>query len=116
MKNIFNKMILAVLAAALIFAAFPMTSAFAQGENPPKGELTNAKLEQVWARQLKNYEKIGKGFENTDAFIAKIQLRPTCRLARQDGPEANAAPPGFPGTVAAARSRDGCSRCLPSAL
>ncbi len=38
MKNIFNKMILVALAAALVFAAFPMTSAFAQGENPPKGE------------------------------------------------------------------------------
>jgi hypothetical protein len=75
MKDIFNKMVLAVLAAALIFAAFPATSAFAQGENPPKGELTNAKLEQVWARQLKNYEKIGKGFVDTDAQIAKFQAR-----------------------------------------
>jgi uncharacterized protein YukE len=75
MKNIFNKMILAVLAAALVFAAFPMTSAFAQGENPPKGELTHAKLEQVWARQLQNYEKIGKGFEDTDAQIAKFQAK-----------------------------------------
>jgi hypothetical protein len=75
MKNIFKKMILAVLAAALIFAAFPVTSAFAQGENPPKGEVTNAKLEQVWARQLKIYEKIAKGFTDTDALIAKFQAR-----------------------------------------
>jgi hypothetical protein len=75
MNNIFKKMILVALAAALVFAAFPVTRAFAQGENPPKGELTNAKLEQVWARQLKNYEKIGKGFEDTDALIAKFQAR-----------------------------------------
>jgi hypothetical protein len=76
MKNIFKKMILAVLAAALVFAAFPVTSAFAQGENPPsKGELTNEKLEQIWARQLKNYERLGKGFEDTDAQIAKFQAR-----------------------------------------
>jgi len=75
MNNVFKKMILAVLAAALVFAAFPMTSVFAQGENPPKGELTNEKLEKIWARQLKNYEKIGKGFEDTDAQIAKIQSR-----------------------------------------
>jgi hypothetical protein len=75
MKNIFKKMILAIMAAALVFAAFPVTSAFAQGENPPKGEVTNAKLEQVWARQLNNYEKIGKGFEDTDALIAKFQAR-----------------------------------------
>jgi len=75
MNNIFKKMILAVLSAALVFAALPVTSAFAQGENPPKGELTNEKLEQVWARQLKNYEKIGKGFEDTDALIAKFQAK-----------------------------------------
>ena len=75
MNNIFKKMILAVLAAALVFAAFPVTSAYAQDENPPKGELTNERLEQVWARQLKNYEKIGKGFVDTDAQIAKFQAR-----------------------------------------
>jgi hypothetical protein len=75
MNNIFNKMILAVLTTALVFAAFPATSAFAQGENPPKDELTNPKLEQVWARQLKNYEKIGKGFDDNDAQIAKFQAR-----------------------------------------
>jgi hypothetical protein len=75
MNNIFKKLILAVLTTALVFAAFPVTSAFAQGENPPKGELVNAKLEQVWARQLKNYEKIGKGFDDNDAQIAKFQIR-----------------------------------------
>jgi cytochrome c556 len=75
MNNIFKKMILAVLSAALVFAAFPVTSAFAQGENPPKAELNNEKLEQVWARQLANYEKIGKGFDDSDAQIAKFQAR-----------------------------------------
>ncbi len=73
MNNIFKKMILTALAAALVFAAFPVTRVFAQGENPPKGELTNEKLEQVWARQLKAYEKIGKGFDNTDGRLVKLQ-------------------------------------------
>ena len=74
MKNVFKKMILAVMAAALVFAAFPATSAFAQGENPPStGALTNAKLEKVWARQLKVYERLGKAFTDSDAKIAKIQ-------------------------------------------
>ena len=75
MNTMFKKMILVALSAALVFAAFPVTSAFAQGENPPKGELTNVKLEQVWARQLNNYEKIGKVFEGADAKIAKFQAR-----------------------------------------
>ena len=75
MNNIFKRMILVALTAALVFAAFPVTSVYAKGENPPEGGLTNEKLEQVWARQLRNYEKIGRGFEDTDAQIAKIQAR-----------------------------------------
>lgn len=75
MKNIFKKTILVALAAALVFAAFPLTSAFAQGENPPAGEVSNEKLEKAWDRQLKGYERIGKGFENLDDQIEKFQER-----------------------------------------
>jgi DNA repair exonuclease SbcCD ATPase subunit len=74
-NNIFKKTIMAVLAAALVFAALPMTSAFAQGVTPPKGEVSNEKLEQAWAHQLQAYEMLGKGFEDTDGQIAKIQAR-----------------------------------------
>ena len=70
MNNIFKKTIMAALAAALVFAAFPLTSALAQDKTP-----SNEKLEQAWARQLKNYERLGKGFEDTDAQIAKFQAR-----------------------------------------
>ena len=76
MKNVFKKMILAVMTAALVFAAFPVTSAFAQGENPaPTGKVSNEKLEKVWARQLKIYERLGNGFDGLDAQIAKFQER-----------------------------------------
>ena len=75
MKNMFKKMILVALSAALVFAAFPVTSAFAQGTTPPKGGLTNEKLEQAWARQTTNYAKLGKVFVDTDAQIAKFQAR-----------------------------------------
>lgn len=75
MKNIFKKKILVALAAALVFAAFPLTSAFAQSENPPAGEVSGEKLEQAWARQLKGYERIGKGFDNLDDQIEKFQER-----------------------------------------
>jgi DNA repair exonuclease SbcCD ATPase subunit len=64
------------MAAALIFAAFPVTSAFAQGENPaPTGEVSNEKLEKAWARQLKMYERLGNGFDDLDGQIEKIQER-----------------------------------------
>ncbi|MBI5825695.1 MAG: hypothetical protein HZB18_16830 [Chloroflexi bacterium] len=76
MKNVFKKMILAVSAAALVFAAFPATSAFAADENPPiAGDVSSEKLERIWARQLHKYERLGKAFEDTDAHIAKIQER-----------------------------------------
>jgi hypothetical protein len=75
MKNIFNKMILAVLTAALVFAAFPVTGVYAQGENPPKGELTSERLEKAWARELQAYERLGKVFSDIDGTIAKFQAR-----------------------------------------
>lgn len=75
MKNIFNKMILAVLTAALVFASFPVTSVFAQDENPPKGEVTVEKMEEIWARQATAYERLGKMFSESDARLAKIQER-----------------------------------------
>jgi len=75
MKTMFNKMILAVLTAALVFAAFPVTSAYAQDENPPKPELTNERLEQIWARELKAYDRIGKAFADVEGSIEKIQAR-----------------------------------------
>lgn len=76
MKNVFKKIILAVSAAALVFAAFPVTSAYAADDTlPATGEVSNEKLEKMWARQLQAYEKIGKTFEDTDAHIAKFQQR-----------------------------------------
>ncbi|MBI5962386.1 MAG: hypothetical protein HY863_02830 [Chloroflexi bacterium] len=75
MKNIFKKMILSAMAAALIFAAFPATSVFAADDpaSTPTGEVTNAKLEKAWARQMKLYGNLGKLFTDSDAKIEKIQ-------------------------------------------
>lgn len=77
MKNVFKKMILAVMTAALVFAAFPATSAFAADDptSTPTGEVSNPKLEKAWARQLKIYNRLGKGFDDIDGQIAKIQER-----------------------------------------
>ncbi len=71
MKNSFSKIIVAVLVAALVFAALPVTSAFAADENPPA--TNNDKLESAWARAVKAHERLGKAFEDTDAHIAKFQ-------------------------------------------
>jgi len=76
MKNIIQKLLLAITAAALVFAAFPVTSAYAADEAPPTaGEVSTERLEKIWARQLQAYEKIGKAFADIDAHIAKFQER-----------------------------------------
>lgn len=74
MKNIIQKTMMAFLAVALAFAALPITNAFAADETPPaKGELTDEKLAEIWARQQQGYERMGKAFEDTDAHIARFQ-------------------------------------------
>lgn len=75
MKKMFKKIVISVLMVALVFASFPLTSAYAQGENPPKGEFTTERLEQIWERQLNIYERLGKSFEDTDAHLARFQER-----------------------------------------
>ena len=73
MKKILSKIMMAVLAITITFAALPVTQAYAADEQPPAEELTSEQLEKVWARQLKIYERTGKAFEDPSAHIEKIQ-------------------------------------------
>lgn len=77
MKRLFKNTILFALVAPLVLAAMPFASASAMGGNdpstPPTGELSNERLEQVWARQLRAYDRLGRGFERADDFIARAQ-------------------------------------------
>lgn len=77
MKILFRKTILTALVAALGLASLSFVSASAAGENdptpPPAGQISTARLERVWARQLRIYERIGKRFEREDEFTEKIQ-------------------------------------------
>jgi hypothetical protein len=73
MNMIFKKITLAVFAAVLALGVLAVTSVFAQGENPPRGGVTVEKLEQIWARELSMYEKLGKAFSDTDSHVAKFQ-------------------------------------------
>lgn len=76
MKTMFKKVILVAVTAALVFAAFPVTTAFAAEDPPPaNGELTTERLERIWARQLRRYERLGKAFNDMDAHIARFQKR-----------------------------------------
>jgi hypothetical protein len=72
MKMLFRKTILAkgllrlfALVAALGLAVMPLVSASAAGE----GQISNERLERVWARQLRLYERMGR----TDDFVERVQ-------------------------------------------
>jgi len=72
MKLLFRKTLLVALVAALGLASLPFVGVSALGSDdpqPPQGVVSNEKLEKVWARQLKMYQRIGR----TDAFITRIQ-------------------------------------------
>ncbi len=73
MNILFKKTILAGMVALLAFAALPVSSAFAQDQNPPKAAVTNEQLEKAWAKQLKLYANLGKVFEGTDAQFTRAQ-------------------------------------------
>jgi hypothetical protein len=76
MKLLFKKTLLIALVAALTAASLSLVGVAAAGENdppPPQGQSTNERLERVWARQLRLYERIGKGFERSDAFVGRVQ-------------------------------------------
>ena len=76
MKMLFKKTVLLALVAALAVASLPFVRVSAAGADdpqPPSGPVTNGKLEQVWARQQRAYEKLGKGFDRADDFTARAQ-------------------------------------------
>jgi hypothetical protein len=71
--SVLKKVLLSVLVAALALAAFPLTNVYAAGNDdpptPPKdGRLLNERLEKIWAREMKVYERLGKVFDNDTAF------------------------------------------------
>ncbi len=77
MKQLFKRTILFALIAALAVAAMPFVGVSAMGQNdpttPPAEKVSDERLAQVWARQLKAYDRLGKGFDRADEFIAKAQ-------------------------------------------
>jgi hypothetical protein len=76
MKQIFKKTLLIALVAALAAASLPLVSVSAAGESdppPPQGQVSGERLERLWAYQLRLYERIGNGFDRSDAFLERVQ-------------------------------------------
>jgi hypothetical protein len=78
MKNKFKKTLLIALVAALAVASLPLVGVSAAGlddPNPPQPdrEVSSERLERVWARQLRLYERLGNGFDRSDGFVERVQ-------------------------------------------
>lgn len=73
MQRLLKKTILFALVAALGLAALPFVSASAAEEYdptpPPERLISNERIERVWARQLRIYERMGR----TDEFEERVQ-------------------------------------------
>ena len=74
MKLLFKKTIFLALVAALTVASLPLVGVSAAGtfDQPtpqPSGQITNERLERIWARQLHRYEHFGRA----DEFIERVQ-------------------------------------------
>ena len=76
---LFKKSVLVALVAALALAALPVTSAYASGLNdpadPPTGavQLSDERLEQIWARMQRIHERQGHNLERADVMTERVQ-------------------------------------------
>ncbi len=74
MKNLFKKTVLFALVAALGLASLPFVSAAAAGPTstpvPPQGQLSNERLERIWARQLRHYKRMGRA----NILVDRVQM------------------------------------------
>ncbi|HMS00084.1 MAG TPA: hypothetical protein PKK96_14110 [Anaerolineales bacterium] len=88
MKILFKKTMLLVLVAVLGMGSLSVFSVSAAGSydptTPPQGEMTNERLEQIWAKQLRAYEILSK----TEEFIGKA--RQLIDRAAQNGKDISA--------------------------
>jgi len=76
MKLLFNNTLLVALVATLAVASLPLVSVSAAGLddlNPLWGQVSNERLERIWARQLRIYERLGIGFDRSDDFVDRVQ-------------------------------------------
>jgi uncharacterized protein YoxC len=73
-----NKTLQVVLVAALGLAALPVANAYALGQADPvtppaPGQISNDRLEQIWAKEQSAYDRLGTFFDRIDGRLAKAQ-------------------------------------------
>ncbi len=99
MKMLFRKTILLALVAALGMASLPFVNVAAAGDTltsvydpavpgQDQRQISNERLERIWARQLRRYERIGNAFERDDVFVDRVQQ--LIDRARENGKDVSA--------------------------
>ncbi len=79
LSSLFKKTILIALVAALSLAALPVASVSASGLNDPTNppadgtQLSNERLERVWARLQRVYERQGQVLDRADRMAERFQ-------------------------------------------
>ncbi len=74
---LFKKTILSALIAALVLTALPLTGVSAAGQTDPippaQGQVSNERLENIWARMNRRYERLGNFFDKSDELTARAE-------------------------------------------
>jgi len=107
-KSVLKKAILFVSAAVLVLTALPLTNVYAAGNydpaDPPKdGQLSNERLEKIWAREMKIHERLGMVFDNDAAFERAQRLIDRASANGKDVSAVQAALDAFKASVKNAR-------------
>lgn len=101
-KIFFKKTMLLALVAALGLGSLSVVGVSAAGSHdptpPPQGEMTDERLEQIWSKQLRAYEMLGK----TEELIGKT--RQLLDHAAQKGKDVSAAQAALVAFTDAAKS------------
>lgn len=73
---LFKKTILVALIAALALASFPLMGVSASGQTDTQSPaqektISNERLERIWARMHRRYERFGRFLDRSDALVEK---------------------------------------------
>lgn len=90
MKKTSKMFIGLILTAGVILLALPVSSVFAQGEEPPQVETEEPDgilgLEALFAKEVERYEKAEEGIINADEAVAKLKRRIETLIERGKDP------------------------------
>jgi len=72
-----------ILTAGVVLLALPASSVFAQSDEPPQVEAEEQSgqgLEDLYAREIERFEKVGEGIEKSTKVVEKLEDRIAARV------------------------------------